>query len=94
MLERKYKGYNPLIFLKVLVYFKDAEKNIDFEEVEAKWLSIKEFFTDYIKSLTILEKTRLYNLNNLFGRISITVDLFRIFHRVVFHGYIEQIILI
>ncbi|WP_028843983.1 nucleotidyl transferase AbiEii/AbiGii toxin family protein [Pseudothermotoga elfii] len=50
MLERKYKDYNPLIFLKALVYFEDAEKNIDFEEVEEKWLSIKKFFTGYIKS--------------------------------------------
>ncbi|EKF48523.1 hypothetical protein H17ap60334_10801 [Thermosipho africanus H17ap60334] len=50
MLETKYKGYNPLIFLKALVYFEDAEKNKDFREVEEKWEDIKKFFNDFVRS--------------------------------------------
>ncbi|MBB6062774.1 hypothetical protein HNP65_001226 [Thermosipho japonicus] len=49
MLETKYKGYNPLIFLKALVYFEDAEKNKDFREVEEKWSAIKKFFNDFVR---------------------------------------------
>jgi len=50
MLQKKYKEYNPLIFLKSLVYFEDAEKNEDFTEVESEWAEIKSFFTAYVKS--------------------------------------------
>ncbi|ABR30960.1 hypothetical protein SU69_05625 [Thermosipho melanesiensis] len=50
MLGRKYKGYNPFIFLKALVYFEDAEKNKDFREIEERWKDIKKFFGDFVKS--------------------------------------------
>ncbi|MDI3517440.1 MAG: hypothetical protein PWP37_392 [Thermotogota bacterium] len=50
MLQEKYKEYNPLIFLKSLVYFEDAEKNQDFTEVESRWKEIKSFFTAYVRN--------------------------------------------
>lgn len=50
MLQEKYKEYNPLIFLKSLVYFEDAEKNQDFTEVESRWEEIKSFFTAYVRN--------------------------------------------
>ncbi|WP_241498797.1 nucleotidyl transferase AbiEii/AbiGii toxin family protein [Fervidobacterium thailandense] len=51
MLRKKYEKYNPMIFLRALVYFEDAEKNKDIEEVEKSWEEIKSFFVNLISTL-------------------------------------------